>query len=211
MQNGKYQHNIKVLLLFATGLIATMLFFSIPRRPGVVYAQHPTVSIPTVTGTPAGPVITVPSNLNQVPVRSGPGQNYPEIGFLVMGQQAPGLGTSPGGEWIKIVYIGVPGGTGWVYGNLVLLSGVLPVVPAPPTPTPRVTPTLNPTLAAQVPANAPATRLPTYTAVPPLIVPTLAVEQPGFIASRNIPMGLIIVGLAVVGLFGTLISFLRGR
>jgi hypothetical protein len=78
----------------------------------------------------------------------------------------------------------------------------------PPTPTPASTPTIDPTLAAAFIPVEEATRLPTFTAAPPLAVPTF-VEDAG--AAGRIPVGLLIMGFAVVGVLGTMVSFLRGR
>ncbi|HEX2696082.1 MAG TPA: hypothetical protein VHM28_00135, partial [Anaerolineales bacterium] len=74
--------------------------------------------------------------------------------------------------------------------------------------TPASTPTINPTLAAAfIPAVA-STRLATYTAVPPLSIPTFVdqTERPS-----RIPVGLLIFGFAAVGALGAFISYLRGR
>jgi hypothetical protein len=90
------------------------------------------------------------------------------------------------------------------------VKGVLPVVEPPLTPTPQVTPTIDPTLAAQFLIDIPPTRLPTFTAPPPLILPTLPVDEPITVSGR-VPMGLVIIGMAVVGIIGTFISLLRGR
>jgi hypothetical protein len=200
------------IALAGSGLVVVFLLLTITTvRPNTASAQHPTLSIPTVTGTPAGPLAHVWQNLKTIPVRAGPGQNYPEVGLLVAGQKIPALGSSPGGEWVQIVYPGVPGNVGWVYGVFVGVSGPLDVVPIPASPTPRVTPTLNPTLAFQLPAGPAPTRLPTFTIAPPIAAPTYEVDEPSFIARRNIPMGFIIIGFAVIGLFGTALSFLRGR
>jgi hypothetical protein len=175
--------------------------------------QIPTVAVATVTGTPAGPIATVRNNgeQDQINVRSGPGTiGYDIIGVLIVGQQVPALGRTPGGDWIEIAYPGVPGGVAWVYTPLVEVSSSLPIVEPPPTPTPRVTPTIDPTMAAQFQVDLPPTRLPTYTPPPPLNIPTFPAQSPASVSGR-IPMGLVIIGMAVVGLFGTLISFLRGR
>jgi len=84
------------------------------------------------------------------------------------------------------------------------------VVEPPPTPTPRTTPTIDPTLAAQFIIDIPPTRLPTYTPPGPLVIPTFqVVDLPG--STGRLPMGLIISGMAVIGMFGLLISLLRGR
>ncbi len=190
-----------IVLAIAGGLLALAA-----TRPAPV-AQQPT-PVPTVTSTPTGPFILVPEQVN---VRSGPGTNYDLIGVLISGQTAPAVGRSPGGEWIQIVYPGVPGNVAWVYAPLVRLQGqgVLPVVEPPPTPTPQVTATIDPTLAAQfnLPLQEP-TRLPTYTPVAPEPVPTFTPAPPAQTAA--FPPALAILGLLALGAFGLVISFLRG-
>ncbi|HEX7541749.1 MAG TPA: SH3 domain-containing protein [Anaerolineales bacterium] len=172
-------------------------------------AQQPTGNIPTVTGTASGPIITVtsPDGAN---VRAGPSAvDYDLIGWLVPGGTAPALGRSPAHEWIEITYLGVPGGVGWVYAPLVSLSpGFLPILEPPPTATPRTTPTINPTFAAAFQVQTTPTRLPTFTPPPPLA--TLNFEPVAGTGS-GVPMGFVILGLALVGILGAVISFLRGR
>jgi uncharacterized protein YraI len=163
----------------------------------------------TVTGTPEGPMIIVPDEVN---VRLGPGTNYDKVGVLIAGQEAPALGRSSGGEWIKIIYPGVAGNVAWVYAPFVVLDSsqqLLPIIEPPHTPTPKVTPTIDPTLAAQFNlGEAPPTRLPTYTPADPVIQPTIEPVQVE--SSRGFPPILAILGLLVVGLFGIVVSFLRG-
>lgn len=175
-------------------------------------AQLPTVAIPTVTGTPLGAFVTVKRDIDQdsINVRAGPNSKYDIIGLLIIGQQAPALGRTPGGDWIQISYPGVPGGVGWVFSPLVDLVGDIPVVEPPPTPTPRMTPTIDPVLAAQFIREIPPTRLPTFTPPPPLTLPTF--EASGT-SSRleGFPVGVIIIGMAVIGLLGLGISFLSGK
>ncbi len=176
-------------------------------------AQQPTGSVPTVTGTPFGTYIRVTHNTDpQINVRSGPSSYfYPSIGVLLWNQQAPALGRSPGGDWIQISYPGVPGDVGWVYAQLVVIGppgASLPIVEPPPTPTPLTTPTIDPTLAAALLPQYTPTRLPTFTPPGPLAVPNYESEAP---ARSAVPMGLIIALLAMIGGFGTIISFLRGR
>lgn len=177
-----------------------------------VKAQIPTVAIPTVTGSPQGPIINVRRDVDQdsINVRSGPSVKYDIIGVLIVGQTAPAKGRTPGGDWIQIFYPGVPGSLGWVYSPLVTVSGSIPIVEPPPTPTPRTTPTVDPTLAAQFILELPPTRLPTFTAPPPLVIPTFA-SQPPQTVPGGIPMGIVVIGMAVLGVFGILISFLRGK
>ena len=177
-------------------------------------AQQPTGSIPTVTGTPTGPTVAVDPSLEWIYVYSGPSSlEYPTIGVLLTGVRVPALARAQGDDdWILIRYPGVPGSQGWVYALYVSLTGAagveLPRAAVPPTPTPASTPTIDPTLAAAFLPPENATRLPTFTAAPPLAVPTFVDE--GANAGR-IPVGLLIMGFAVVGVLGTMVSFLRGR
>ena len=178
-----------------------------------VLAQQPTVAIPTVTGTPPGPRVTVNSDQEQINVRSGPsaGGEYPIVGVLEQGETVPALGRSPGGDWIEIIYPTVNGGVAWVYAYLVTVSGgELPIVEPPPTPTPQVTPTIDPTLAAQLIIEVGPTRMPTYTQAPPVQMPTYT-QAPSVSIAGGLPMGFIIIGLGVLGIFGLLISVIRGR
>lgn len=197
-------------MIFLLGIAFTLV--EVSSMQTTVYAQQPTVDVPTVTGTPPGASATVYLNLPIVYVYSGPGRDYPEIGILVAGQKVPALAFSRGQEWVQIVYLGVPGGTGWIFSRFVSLSDeeALPVVPAPPTPTLGVSPTLDPTLAAQFLVEIPSTPLPTFTEPAALNVPTFAPESSRMVVG-NVPMGFIIIGLVVVGLFGAAISLLRGR
>ncbi|MFN2128526.1 MAG: SH3 domain-containing protein [Anaerolineales bacterium] len=200
---------ISILLLFVA---ATLLYSEVSTVEAKNNLQLPTGSVPTVTGTPSGATAVVLANEQGFAnVRAGPSTiGYEIIGVLVVGQQVPALGRSSGGDWIQISYPGVPGGIGWIWSDLVDIRGTLSVVEPPPTPTPNVTPTIDPTLAAQFDIEIVPTRLPTYTAPAPVTIPTYEVEEPST-TPAGIPMGLVIIGLTVVGLFGTLISFLGGR
>ena len=171
--------------------------------------QQPTVSIATVTGTPKGPIAIVYSDPeDQINVRSGPDVFYPKVGVLINRQEVPALAKSEGGTWVKIVYPGVAEGVAWFYAPYVRVTGELPVVPKPPTPTPETTPTIDPILASQFISEIPPTRKPTYTPPPPLVVPTYesALVTSG---TGGLPSGFIILGLVSVGIFGLIVSFLR--
>ena len=171
--------------------------------------QQPTVAIATVTGTPKGPIAIVYSDPeDQINVRSGPGVNYPKVGVLINRQEVPALAKTEGGIWIKIVYPGVPEGVAWVYAPYVRVTGELPIVPKPPTPTPETTPTIDPTLASQFISEIPPTRKPTFTPPPPLIIPTYA-SSPITSGTGGLPSGFIILGLVSIGVFGLVVSFLR--
>lgn len=202
--------------LILGSLLGALLVLPLLARPSAGLAgwlaQIPTGAIPTVTGTPVGALAIVLENEQGfVNVRAGPSTvAYEIIGVLISGQQVPALGRSPGGDWILVAYPGVPGGVAWVWSDLVEVRGSLRVVEPPPTPTPAMTATIDPTLAAQFLVEAPPTRLPTFTEPPPLVQSTLPVDAP-IATSGRVPIGLIIIGLAVVGLFGTLISLLGRR
>ncbi len=201
-----------VSILLVGGLLLVLCIpFSAP-----VQAQQPTGSIPTVTGTPIRPMVSVDPSLQQIDVYAGPSSfNYPAIGVLLTGVKVPALGRArDDANWIMIRYEGVPGSIGWVYALYVSLLGgasgsaVLPLVDSPPTPTPASTPTINPTLAAAFIAPQAAQRLPTYTPPAPLAIPTF-VNQAQY--PSRIPVGLLIFGFLFIGALGVVISFLRGR
>ena len=143
-------------------------------------------------------------------VRSGPGVDYELVGKLLPGQQVPALGRSVGGDWVQIEFAGGPEGKAWVYSYLVSLSGSVPVVEPPATPTPRVTPTIDPTLAAQFIIEIPATRLPTFTPPPPLAIPTYTEMEQAENVNRS-ALVYAMLGLSLIGLLGIMLSFVRVR
>jgi hypothetical protein len=175
--------------------------------------QIPTIMIPTVTGTPTGPVLMVKPGQGQdfVHVRSGPGTVFDKIGILFVGQKAVAKGRSPGGEWILVEYQGVPGNVGWVMMSVYvdLTPGDLPIIELPPTPTMLYTKTIDPTLAAQFVVTVQETRLPTFTMPPPLVIPTFQAQANT--TPIGLPMGLLIVSLAAIGVLTGLVAVLRGR
>lgn len=196
------------IMLIAVGL----LVMGVGEVGAREFSQQPTVSVPTVTGTPQGASLRVNADNEQINVRNGPGTDYDSIGVLIAGQVVPALGRSAGGSWIQVKYAGVAGGVGWIYSHLVTLieGGDLPVVEPPPTATPRVTPTIDPTLASQFIVESQPTRLPTFTAPPPLAVPTYVPVEPATF-NFGIPIGLVIVILGAIGLVGLFASLFRGR
>lgn len=203
----KFRVNNSIASMIIFGFLFSLFFSS---KQSLVLAQQPTGSVPTVTGTPSGPIATV-VNADGANVRAGPSSVYYEkIGpSLIDGQKVPALGRSPGGDWIQIYYLGVPGNVGWVYAPLVILSpGYLPIIEPPPTSTPRVTQVIDPTLIAAFAATGNPTQLPTFTPPPPLVIPTYDTNDNTF---SKIPMGLVIFGFAFIGLFGAAISFSRRR
>ena len=207
-------HWIFSLVAAAAIIVGFGFLYADPARAGSqvnnMLAQQPTLSIPTVTGSPSGAYIQVNADQDQINVRNGPGTGYATVGILTTNQRAPAIGRSPGGDWVQIVYPGVPNGVGWIYSFLVTVYGSLPVVELPPTPSPEVTATIDPTLAAQYILEPQVTRLPTFTPPQPIIVPTFVAAGPAQ-AAGGVPVGLVIVTLGVIGLFGLVISILRGR
>ena len=205
-----FQVKIRMVLLIIPILIG--LWFLI-RGQQAVYAQIPTGSIPTVTGTPPGPIASIRPGANEdfVNVRSGPNALYPRVGVLLLGQTAPAVGRSPGSEWILIEYPGAPGGVGWVFAAFLNMTpGELPIVEPPPTPTPEMTNTIDPTLAAQFIVTAAPTRLPTFTPPPALVIPTFPSVQEGPITG-SIPMGLVIMVLLTIGILLGVFSLVQRR
>jgi len=201
---------IMIWAIAAVGITVLGLF-----DPGqiAVFAQQPTGSIPTVTGTPSGPIVKVDLSIPQIRVYAGPGSfDYPAIGVLLAGESAPALGRASGREdWIQIYYPGVRGSIGWVYGLYVSLSpgALLPILEIPATPTALSTPTINPTLEAAFIGQQTPTRLPTFTPPPPLDLPSFNDVSQSQTAS--VPVGLLILSLGLFGFFGAVISYLRGR
>ena len=194
-------------LWFSLGFVG-LLWLTLAIPVDASSGRFQSTPVVTVTGTPTGPYILVPDEVN---VRLGPSTDYGLVGVLISGQEAPAIGRSSGGDWIQINYPGVQGNVAWVYAPLVRLEGgqgFLPVVEPPATPTAQITATIDPTLAAQFNlGEATATRLPTFTPVSQQVLPTF--EPPGGSSPLGFPPILAILGLMVVGLFGLVISFLR--
>jgi hypothetical protein len=214
---SKHTSSVSAACLLPAGLLLAAVFllsFPLLVRAGAP-AQIPTGSIPTVTGTPVGAIAVILENeQGYVNVRSGPSAMssvYPIIGIITTGSSVPAIGRSPGGDWIKIAYPGAPDGVGWVYSDLVDVRGRVPVVELPPTPTPATTATIDPTLAAQFLVEVPPTRLPTFTAPPPVVAPTMPSDVGSTTNPSPVPMVLVIAAMLVIGFTGLLISFFRSR
>ncbi|MBI5668212.1 MAG: SH3 domain-containing protein [Chloroflexi bacterium] len=111
-----------------------------PTNPPATATNAPPTNPPppTNTPTPSKPVATFNQGVN---VRSGPGTIFnPPIGAFAANQTADVLAKSPDGTWFKVRYYNAEG---WVFGQLVTVSGdvsSLPVDPGPPTPIPTATP-----------------------------------------------------------------------
>jgi hypothetical protein len=166
----------------------------------------------TSTITPGGPqafITVLDVGEPAINVRTGPSTAYyPVIGQLPIGATAPALGKSPSSTWIEIAYASGPGGVGWVYAANVTLTGSPPIVEPPPTETPVATQTIDPTLAAAFNVQPTATRLPTFTPPAPLVVPTFS-DKP--FDAGGFPLGIVIAGSTLLGLFVLLASFFGRR
>lgn len=93
----------------------------------------------TATITPTtivSPFITTNVNSN---VRGGPGTVYDIHGVLLQGQTADIVGRNNSSTWWVISFAAGPDGKGWISDSIVTVSGDtsnVPIVVAPPTPTP---------------------------------------------------------------------------
>lgn len=156
--------------------------------------------------TPVGIMATVtyPDPIN---VRGGPSTvHYPIVGQLFPGDTVQAIGVSPGREWVQIVFPAAASGRAWVYAVFVSVAGgELPVVEAPPTPTPPVTATIDPTFAAAFEIQPTQTRLPTFTPPPPLETINVATEAD---SAPRVSLGGFIVVLGLIGGLGLLLSFI---
>lgn len=200
-----------------TGLLVILSLFLITiytlSDAHKVYAQQPTGSIPTVTGTPSGPMAEVNASISEnegINIRSGPATTYDIIGKMFLDKEYPILGKSPGGSWLLIKDLTLSEGKGWVFSpNVLVSSGEIPIAEVPPTPLPKATLQIDPTLAAQFVSTPLATKLPTFTPAAPLAIPTFEVFDSQSFA--GIPIGLIILVLIGMGLVTALFSYFSAR
>lgn len=195
---------VLLLSVLVFGMVAMGLTW-MPATAGQIVQQSET---PTAGSKP----FILVDYVEPINVRSGPNSvYYAVVGSLPVGATAEAIGKSPKGEWIKIAFPAATDGSGagWVYAALVTLSsGFLPIVEPPPTAIPVSVPTLDPDFVASLQPAPTSTRLPTFTAPPPLVIPTYE-NSPR--AGRVLSAGLVTVILAVLGLLGILVSSRRGK
>jgi heat shock protein HslJ len=115
--------------------------------------------LPPDSVTPTGRVVAA-IGLN---IRSGPGTNFPVVGFARYGDEGEITGRSADGRWWVTPLRG--GANGWASADWVIASNAddVPVVEAPPPPPVPPTPTRRPTT---VPAPSTPTRVPPPKATP---------------------------------------------
>lgn len=103
----------------------------------------PPTETPTATATPESPVVIADYNAN---VRSGPGEAFDAIDYLLEGDRANAAGqflNDESGTWYFVRRIET-GRDGWIWAGAVTLSGnpnLIPFIDSPPTPTPGPSPT----------------------------------------------------------------------
>jgi hypothetical protein len=126
----------------AEGVVPTFTSTVTPR-PTATNTRVPTttpVPTPTPTSTPKPLLIQVDETLTvPINIRGGPGTDYPVLVQFAPGQQAEALGRNEADTWwqISLADTKATEPNGWVFGELVNLSGDdggLPVVEAPPLP-----------------------------------------------------------------------------
>ncbi len=158
--------------------------------------------VPTMTSSPT-PAVPLVEALRSLPLRLGPGSQYPLVGRVEAGDQLEIVGISEDGAWYQVALSG--GGVGWLSAAAASVETVgnvraVPVIEAPTdtptltsTPTPSPSPTDTPTLTSTpTPSPSPTvTPTPTFTATPTAsltLTPTPA--TPVAEALRSLPLRL---------------------
>jgi len=207
---------MKSTILFRAAIVALLVFIAtgFDAAPARAETDTPTPG-PSVTptfvptATVGGPYVYVPEKVN---VRTGPATYFDQVGVLVAGQMAPALGRTEVGEWILVEYPGAPGSQAWIYAALVTVRDAelmdLAVVVPPPTPTLSISTTLIYDTESGGPATAAATRLPTFTPAPPIVIPTFAPEAAG---TARVPPIYYIGGLLALSLVFAIIAVMQQR
>lgn len=210
----RFWFRFSIWIYVAASLLGLVLAASSRALVSAQAAATPQNTVQADTPTPGGPtpyITVLDVGEPQINVRTGPNTVfYPDpCGYLPVGTTAPAIGASPNRSWIQISFPGCPGGVGWVYSaNVTLSPGFLPVVEPPPTPTPLATNTIDPTLAAQFNIQPTGTRLPTFTAPAPLVVPTFNASA---VSASGFPMGMVIAAVALIGALVLVVSFVARR
>jgi heat shock protein HslJ/uncharacterized protein YraI len=121
------------------------------RNIGIAPSPPEPTPVPTVVIDPPAPqtpsgVVIAPAGVN---VRTGPGSAYPIIGAANFGAEGAIIGRSADGQWWVTPVQSAPNGQGWVSADFVQASNAenVPVIEAPPLPTPVPTATPVPTMA----------------------------------------------------------------
>jgi eukaryotic-like serine/threonine-protein kinase len=151
--------------------------------PPTLTPTTPPTLAPTTPPTPAPAAVV---NVDQLKLRSGPGQEYPIVGQYPHGTPLHVLGKIASGQWIQVRTPDER--VGWIFAQFLQVNVDLATVPlaeVPPTPTkpptPKPRPTIPPPMDTPVPAAPTAAPVepPTPTAVPAEVpTPTVAPVEP---------------------------------
>lgn len=143
-----------LIAVLALAAVVLLILFGIVRlfsSPGSGDSDGtPTITVTTTTtttGTPSSGAAVVTA-VGNVTIYAGPSQQYPIVGVLPAGSQAPVVGRNPNGDWYVITAPGLPGNQGWVPASAVVAenTGSVPVATPPPLSTATATPTTAPTV-----------------------------------------------------------------
>ncbi|MBK8984564.1 MAG: META domain-containing protein [Chloroflexi bacterium] len=122
-------------------------------QTAVVMTRKQIVELPDPAPATASGRVTSPQGLN---IRSGPGVNFPVVGFARYNDEGEIVGRSADGRWWAASVPSAPGGVGWISADFVIVNNTdnVPVIEvAPPviivptaaaTPTPPPPPTATP-------------------------------------------------------------------
>ena len=102
----------------------------------VLMVRKAVVDLPEPAPEPATPTGRVSASQG-VNIRSGPGINFPVIGFARDGDEGKIIGRSADGGWWVVAMPSAPNGVGWVSADFVIATNVenVPVLESPPPPT----------------------------------------------------------------------------
>ncbi len=140
---GETTNQVAVIQLTEFGGEQIIARFAGSQRlsPDVPVVGIPT-PLPAATATPDGVVVTIKQARQNV--RSGPSIAYDVLGQLSQGEQARVIGANNDNTWVVISFRGL---NGWLATYLLDVFGDLntvPIIAAPPTPTPPPSPTAPP-------------------------------------------------------------------
>lgn len=146
LSEGETDDNAAITRLSEFGVPEVIALY----RDGNIFLPDtsPVELTPTPTPAPTTPTLTITGELQNV--RSGPSMDYPILGQLTRGAEAPIVGRSIDSEWAVIDFNGAPG---WLAVDLLQVTGNLSsvaVIAPPAIPTPVVTPTPSPAPEADV-------------------------------------------------------------
>lgn len=160
--------------VFADLVTLTAPLAQVPYLSGTILVSTPSpIPVATLTALPGNVVTSDPAlaglvtveALAETNVRFGPGVDYPRIGRIFPGERYTALSRHALYPWLLISFPGAPNGAGWVYMDVVEVTGdvsALPVITVETVGWPTLTPTppfvitsLPPWQNAETPAPTP--------------------------------------------------------